>query len=82
LEKYATAKEGFLRSFLDLSNGIPSDDTFNRVFFSIKSEQFESCFIDWVSSLVNLTGGEIIPIDGKTIRGGQNLMEKSLHFIW
>lgn len=77
METYAKAKEGFLRSFLDLPNGIPSDDTFNRVFSSIDSEQFEACFVDWVSRLVNLTDGEVIPIDGKTIRGAKSNGKKS-----
>lgn len=77
METYAKAKEEFLRSFLDLPNGIPSDDTFNRVFSSIDSEQFEACFVDWVSRLVNLTDGEIIPIDGKTIRGAKSNGKKS-----
>ena len=77
METYAKAKEGFLRSFLDLPNGIPSDDTFNRVFSSIDSEQFEACFVDWVGRLVNLTDGEIIPIDGKTIRGAKANGKKS-----
>jgi predicted transposase YbfD/YdcC len=77
METYAKAKEEFLRSFLDLPNGIPSDDTFNRVFSAIDSEQFETCFMDWVSHLVNLTEGEIIPIDGKTIRGAKSHGEKS-----
>ena len=77
METYAKAKEEFLRSFLDLPNGIPSDDTFNRVFSSIDSEQFEACFVDWVSQLVNLTDGEVIPIDGKTIRGAKSNGKKS-----
>ena len=77
METYAKAKEEFLRSFLDLPNGIPSDDTFNRVFSSIDSEQFEACFVDWVSRLVNLTDGEIVPIDGKTIRGAKSNGKKS-----
>ena len=77
METYAKAKEEFLRSFLDLPNGIPSDDTFNRVFSSIDSEQFEACFVHWVSRLVNLTDGEIIPIDGKTIRGAKANGKKS-----
>ena len=77
METYAKAKEEFLRSFLELPNGIPSDDTFNRVFSSIDSEQFESCFVDWVSRLVNLTDGEVIPIDGKTIRGAKANGKKS-----
>lgn len=77
MEAFAKGREGFLRSILDLPNGIPSDDTFNRVFSSIDSEQFEACFIDWVSSLVNLTEGEVIPIDGKTIRGAKSNGKKS-----
>ena len=77
MEAFAKGKEEFLRSFLDLPNGIPSDDTFNRVFSSIDSGQFEICFVDWVSHLVNLTDGEIIPIDGKTIRGAKANGKKS-----
>lgn len=77
METYAKAKEEFLRSFLDLPDGIPSDDKFNRIFSSIDSEQFEACFVDWVSRLVNLTDGEIIPIDGKTIRGAKSNGKKS-----
>ena len=77
METYAKAKEEFLRTFLDLPKGIPSDDTFNRVFSSIDSEQFETCFVDWVSRLANLTDGEIIPIDGKTIRGAKSNGKKS-----
>lgn len=71
METFAKGRKDFLRTFLDLPNGIPSDDTFNWVFSSIDSEQFETCFVEWVSHLVNLTGGEVVPIDGKTIRGGK-----------
>lgn len=77
METYARAKGDFLRSFLDLPNGTPSDDTFNRVFSSIDPEQFGACFMDWVSGLVDLTGGEIIPIDGKTLRGARSNGKKS-----
>ena len=82
METYAKAKEDFLRTFLELPHGIPSDDTFNRVFSSIDSEQFESCFIQWVSHLVDLSDGEIIPIDGKTIRGAKSKGKKSpIHMV-
>ena len=77
METYAKAKEDFLRKFLDLPNGIPSDDTFNRVFSSIDSLQFEKCFVEWVSTLVDLSKGEVIPIDGKTIRGAKSNGKKS-----
>lgn len=77
METYAKAKEGFLKTFLDLPHGIPSDDTFNRVFSSIDSDQFERCFVQWVSELVDLTQGEVIPIDGKTIKGAKSKGKKS-----
>ena len=44
--EFANSKEGFLRKFLELPNGIPSEDIINRVFSSIDSSQFEACFID------------------------------------
>ena len=49
--EFANSKEGFLRKFLELPNGIPSDDTINMVLSSIDSSQFETCFIDWVNSI-------------------------------
>jgi len=82
MENYARAKEEFLRSFLDLPNGIPSHDTFNRVFSNIDSHQFEHCFIKWVSTLAQLQPKEIIAIDGKTIRGAKANGKKSpVHMV-
>jgi len=82
MENYAKSKEEFLRSFLDLPNGIPSHDTFNRVFSNIDSEQFESCFIEWVSILADLQPREVIAIDGKTIRGAKSGGKKSpVHMV-
>ncbi len=78
MEEYAHAKEDFLHSFLDLPNGIPSHDTFNRVFSSIDSQQFESCFVQWVTSLAKLSKGQVVAIDGKTIRGAKEHGKKSL----
>lgn len=82
VEGYARAKIDFLRSFLDLPNGIPSHDTFNRVFSAIDSEQFETCFIEWVSSLAEMAPGQVIAIDGKTIRGAKSKGKKSpIHMV-
>ena len=82
IEEYALAKEDFLRSFLDLPNGIPSHDTFNRVFSNIDSGEFEQCFIQWVSTLLKLQPKEIIAIDGKTIRGAKSNGKKSpVHMV-
>lgn len=69
---FAQSKEVFLKKFLELPNGIPSKHTINRVFSAIDSEQFESCFIDWVNSIADLSKGQIIAIDGKTIRGAKS----------
>ncbi len=82
MEAFAKAREGFLTTFLDLKNGIPSDDdTFNRVFSAIDNLELERCFIKWVSYLVDLTNGEIIPIYSKTIRGAKSNDVKSSS-IW
>jgi predicted transposase YbfD/YdcC len=82
MENYANSKEEFLRSFLDLPNGIPSHDTFNRVFSNIDSNEFEKCFIQWVSGLAQLQPREIIAIDGKTIRGAKAGGKKSpVHMV-
>jgi predicted transposase YbfD/YdcC len=82
IEQYALEKEDFLRTFLELPNGIPSHDTFNRVFSAIDSEQFETCFIQWINSLAKITQGEIVAIDGKTIRGAKANGKKSpVHMV-
>lgn len=82
MEEYAYSKEEFLRSFLELPNGIPSHDTFNRVFSNIDSDLFEACFVKWVSSISELKPREIIAIDGKTIKGAKSSGKKSpVHMV-
>ncbi len=71
-----------MRKFLILPNGIPSEDTMNRVFSSIDSSQFETCFIDWVNSISETSKGQVIAIDGKTLRGAKSNGKKSpVHMI-
>ncbi len=80
--EFANSKEDFLKKFLELPNGIPSDDTINRVFSSIDSSQFENCFIDWVNSISNISKGQVIAIDGKTLRGAKSQGKKSpVHMV-
>lgn len=80
--EFSNSKEVFLRKFLELPNGIPSDDTINRVFSSIDSSEFESRFIDWVNSISKLSKGQVIAIDGKTLRGAKSHGEKSpIHMV-
>lgn len=83
IENYGISKQKWLAEFLALPNGIPSDDTFRRVFEFINPEALHRCFVRWVETLVTQMGGEIIPIDGKTIRGSydRNQGQSALHII-
>jgi predicted transposase YbfD/YdcC len=78
MEDFGHAKESWLRSFLKLPGGIPSHDTFNRVFSVLDPGQLQECFIQWTSSVARLTGGEVIGIDGKTICGSRDKNKKSI----
>jgi predicted transposase YbfD/YdcC len=68
IELFGNCKYDWFKSFLLLPNGIPSHDTFNRVFARLNPKQLEKCFADWVKSINNLLSGEQIAIDGKTLR--------------
>ena len=63
---YGRNKVGWLRSFLTLANGIPSHDTFRRVFMLIDPDAFEACFIAWAQSFAEAFDREVVAIDGKT----------------
>jgi len=65
---YGRSKLAWLRTFLELPNGIPSHDTFRRVFMLIDPDAFEAGFTAWVGSLVAGFEREVVAIDGKTIR--------------
>jgi len=71
IEEYGKAKKEWLESILELPEGIPSHDTFGRVFAALDSEKFEDIFIRWIKSIQDNTEGEIVSIDGKTIRGSK-----------
>ena len=60
--------EAWFRKFLQLPNGIPSHDTFGRVFALLSPEVFEACFRDWVASVREVCGEDIVAIDGKSLR--------------
>jgi predicted transposase YbfD/YdcC len=68
IELFGKAKEGWLKGFLELPHGIPSHDTFRRVFAVIDSEQFRVCFVKWMQAVDRLTEGQIVAADGKTLR--------------
>ncbi len=69
IETYGKAKQQWLQQFLELANGIPSHDTFARVFARIDPEQLQKCFSSWINSISKITFGEVIAIDGKTLKG-------------
>lgn len=83
IEMFGKAKEEWLRKYLELPNGIPSHDTFGRIFQQIDPAQFEKGFLDWTRSIHKETKGEVIAIDGKTVRRSQDKREgkKAIHMI-
>ena len=66
---FGEAKEAWFRTFLELPNGIPSHDTFTRVFARLDPEAFRQRFLEWVQAVNRITGGQVIAIDGKKLRG-------------
>ena len=68
IAEFGQAKEKWLRTFLILPNGIPSHDTFGRVFGLIEPQEFQDGFVSWVTAISRITAGQIIAIDGKRLR--------------
>lgn len=81
IEAFGKSKEAWLKQFLELKNGIPSHDTFSRVFERLETEAFEARFIAWVASLGQLNGH--IAIDGKTLRHSYDKTHRkgALHLV-
>lgn len=78
IESYAETKRSWLESFLQLPGGIPSHDTFNRVFSALDPEELEHCFTTWVSGVAQLSAGEVVSIDGKALRGSRQAGKKAI----
>jgi len=68
VELFGNNKKAWLKTFLKLPKGIPSHDTFGRVFAKIKPEEFQKHFIEWVRAVEQLTAGQVIAVDGKKLR--------------
>src|SRR3954447_12849143 len=68
IELYGRSKRAWLETFLELPNGIPSHDTFRRVFMLIDPDAFEACFTRWAQSLAGGIEREVGALDGKTVR--------------
>ena len=76
IQRYGEAKRDWLASFLDLSNGIPSHDTFGRVFRWLDAEQFQAQFVAWTQRLCQATSGELVALDGKKLRRSQDRLHE------
>jgi predicted transposase YbfD/YdcC len=83
MEFYGTNKQAWLSTFLALPNGIPSPDTFRRVFEAMHPKQLEACFERWVQWLVTELGVQVVAIDGKTLKGSydRNRGKSALHLV-
>jgi predicted transposase YbfD/YdcC len=68
IEDFGKAKHDWLKTFLDLPNGIPSHDTFRRLFERLDPDEFQRCFLGWIEALHEATERQVIAIDGKTLR--------------
>ena len=78
MERFGKAKKLWLGSFLQLPHGIPSHDTFNRVFQTLEPQELEKSFLGWVSSVAQRSQGEVVAIDGKALRGSRTTDGKSI----
>ena len=72
VETYGEAKQEWLSTFLELPHGIPSHDTFSRVFRLIDPEQFHQFFLGWIEQITTQLSLKVIHIDGKTLRGSKD----------
>jgi predicted transposase YbfD/YdcC len=68
IAKFGRTKRDWLAQFLDLETGIPSHDRFNAIFAAIKPAEFEKCLLSWITAMHEVTDGQVIAIDGKTLR--------------
>jgi len=83
IELYAESHQTWLSTFLDLGHGVPHADTYRRVFERIAPDALQECFLGWVKQVVEATGAQVIPIDGKTLKGSydRSTKQSALHMV-
>ena len=80
MQIFGAAHFEWLKSYLELANGVPSHDTFNRVFSTINPKHFMNCFVQWTETLRTKLDCEIVAIDGKALRSAYN-KDESIPYI-
>src|SRR5713101_9807558 len=68
VETFGKAKREWFQRFLELPHGIPSHNTFGRVFALLSPEHLQACFLGWIQAVAQVTDGQVVAIDGKTLR--------------
>lgn len=83
MEEFGQAKEAWLKQYLDLPAGIPSHDTFSRVFRLVDAEEFQRRFMSWVEQHFHVPRGQVIAVDGKTARGSRDRFrdQEAIHLV-
>jgi predicted transposase YbfD/YdcC len=82
MELYGKAKYEWLKNYLELPHGIPSHDTFNRLFAALDAAAFQDCFLSWIESVAQLTEGTLVSIDGKRLcSSGVNGSKSIVHLV-
>lgn len=81
--EFGLAKQGWFQKFLHLPNGIPSHDTFGRVFARLDPDQFQGCFLAWAAAMREASGGKLVALDGKTLRRSHDQAsgQSALHLV-
>ena len=83
VEMFGKSKKSWLSRILELPNGIPSHDTFGRVFAMLDPVQFERCFTEWVDAVNEVMEGQVVAIDGKTVRRSHDRVagKSAIHMV-
>src|SRR5258708_10640790 len=81
IETFGRKRRVWLGGFLELLNGIPSHDTFERVFNRLKPQAFQACFREWVQAISAALQLKHVAIDGKTLRGSGSATLAPLHLV-